>query len=79
MPRDVFEHEPGLPADELWYADCKHCDWSQIAPNEQVGRTVEVLHLLVKHEPEYYKETGRHPEDAKKLYAEFLGRYMRYL
>lgn len=64
---------------EPWFCDCPVCDWDRVAPSEQVGRLVEVLHLLTKHPDDYRHITGNDPEIKAKEYQEYVDHFRRYL
>lgn len=71
--------QANLGSGSFFEIDKAKCDWSQIAPNEAIGKILSVLHVLVKH-PEQYKEiTGKDPERAAFDYRAELEKFRRFL
>ena len=65
----------------MYLADCiaKLCEWDYLCDkftteteNEQFGRVLEGLHVLVKHPEQYQKDTGKDPAQQEYVYRELL-------
>lgn len=72
----------------MYLADCtaKRCEWDHLVQefptegeNERLGKTLEVLHVLVKHPDDYQELTGKDPDTAKATYREQIAAVERLL